>query len=88
MGRNPVARMQAATAVKRGCRHAISRIECEYSIKALVAQWIEHRFPKPGVAGSNPAGRTSFTYQKIHQYLKKRRLFRQKTRLVVKKSFS
>ena len=23
---------------------------------ALVAQWIEHRFPKPGVAGSIPAG--------------------------------
>jgi hypothetical protein len=25
---------------------------------ALVAQWIEHRFPKPGVAGSIPAGGT------------------------------
>src|SRR5680860_1614683 len=25
---------------------------------ALVAQGIEHRFPKPGVAGSNPAGGT------------------------------
>ena len=24
-------------------------------IQALVAQGIEHRFPKPGVAGSNPA---------------------------------
>ena len=26
--------------------------------RALVAQWIEHRFPKPGVAGSIPAGGT------------------------------
>ena len=26
---------------------------------ALVAQWIEHRFPKPGVAGSIPAGGTT-----------------------------
>ena len=26
--------------------------------QALVAQGIEHRFPKPGVAGSNPAGGT------------------------------
>ncbi len=23
---------------------------------ALVAQWIEHRFPKPGVVGSIPTG--------------------------------
>ena len=26
--------------------------------KALVAQWIEHRFPKPGVGGSSPPGRS------------------------------
>jgi hypothetical protein len=29
--------------------------------RALVAQWIEHRFPKPGVAGPIPAeGTTCF----------------------------
>jgi hypothetical protein len=28
---------------------------------ALVAQWIEHRFPKPGVGGSIPPGGTSDT---------------------------
>ena len=27
---------------------------------ALVAQWIEHRFPKPGVEGSIPSGGTTF----------------------------
>src|SRR5674476_1001143 len=30
------------------------------ALQALVAQWIEHRFPKPGVAGSIPAGGTTF----------------------------
>ena len=30
----------------------------ENIVFALVAQGIEHRFPKPGVAGSNPAGGT------------------------------
>src|SRR4051794_748923 len=30
----------------------------EASGSALVAQGIEHRFPKPGVAGPNPAGGT------------------------------
>ena len=29
---------------------------------ALVAQWIEHRFPKPGVAGSIPAGGTKSVF--------------------------
>jgi hypothetical protein len=28
---------------------------------ALVAQWIEHRFPKPGVGGSIPPGGTTPT---------------------------
>jgi hypothetical protein len=31
---------------------------------ALVAQGIEHRFPKPCVAGSNPAGGTTRTCSK------------------------
>jgi hypothetical protein len=32
---------------------------------ALVAQWIEHRFPKPGVAGSIPAGGTSCSRSRL-----------------------
>ena len=40
-----------ATAVTR------SVVVCSYAArKALVAQWIEHRSPKAGAAGSNPAG--------------------------------
>ena len=31
------------------------RLTTTFQAFALVAQGIEHRFPKPGVAGSNPA---------------------------------
>ncbi len=32
------------------------KFNCLYFLLAPVAQGIEHRFPKPCVAGSNPAG--------------------------------
>lgn len=31
-----------------------------------IAQWIERRSSKPGVAGSNPAGTAKFKYKKAH----------------------
>ena len=42
---------------QRGPRTLRSRLLHRYpGLRALVAQRIEHRFPKPGVAGSTPAG--------------------------------
>ena len=40
------------------CQATAERNPCKPA-PALVAQWIEHRFPKPGVAGSIPAGGTN-----------------------------
>jgi hypothetical protein len=38
---------------------SIKKHPCGDATNALVAQWIEHRIPNPGVAGSIPAGGTS-----------------------------
>jgi hypothetical protein len=45
------------------------------SAHALVAQGIEHRFPKPCVAGSNPAGGTTTDqHGQVKKYLRAARL--------------
>jgi hypothetical protein len=44
-------------------------IRIENPRSALVAQGIEHRFPKPCVAGSNPAGGTPNTLKNALRWL-------------------
>ena len=47
-----------AGATDRRCSDRAPRSRSYDAVRALVAQGIEHRFPKPCVAGSNPAGGT------------------------------
>jgi predicted metal-dependent hydrolase len=44
---------------------ALSALSCTFDIPALVAQGIEHRFPKPGVGGSSPPGGTPFEGNRV-----------------------
>ena len=62
----PMATMTCAAVRGFGCHSAVrSSPETQSHTSALVAQGIEHRFPKPCVAGSNPAGGTRVMSQDI-----------------------